>query len=1292
MQHRTRSTIVATLVVASLILQPILFTMQLMQSAPAWLQPFAGPIARAQQTGGSIYLPLVANGTGKPNPPAFAITTPTAGGAVSGMIFFAIQALDSAPITSVTFKAGDTVLGADNTATDGFKIFANASSLPAGVAQFSAIATGPGGSTTQSVAVSVVPNPPANATIGASGGVLASQTGSVISILPGSVPDGTAITVTELTQDEVTAKHGIQWDNIGVTFLGQQDIQSSAPFSLPLGSVSSAGFGNRVQPGQAVVNYRILPDADGDGADEIVVVNTASVAPNGAVVADPVNTISIANVTIQSQLFSEMQQSQRSEISGPPGTIVTISTTGLNPNSIQGNIARFQSLVDGKIFESPVVVIPDSVDPKVQSVTLVIPPLSIGSAKLMLRNEGTSETSNSINVTIKPLGTLPKAANQILHEFFIDSIQFFKTLPASQISEIYRQQVVSSLTNSQSLFTQLYAEPNAAVQNFLYESAAIVYPVHNSLHLYQQVGASAIDLTQRQIVTGIAVVAGVVGAGAAVLAIPAVGAALGISAATLGIIAAAGAVIRFGAQIAGAIAFGMWLQESDGNNRQCEPAQNGSSGPTGMGSALPSGGNGCGNTSGSAIALVQVSASSQVAQSTQVAVKIYVNGKATPFTGMTDPGGYFFIPLIPQNEPFTAIAFDRTTGETRSFRGVGPQIGKSVFMFFDFFNAEPPSIRWDGGGDGTSWADAQNWDTDKTPVAADRVAIDAPVNTKITISQGNVEIVSLHNAASLQISGSSLTINGNSVISGSLIITNSAALTVKEVAAALTVGGDLTMSNSALRAIGLNSKVEVRGNVALYRADLNATNGSKILLPTAQQYNAGSGGIGTGVIINATGAGSRIDLSKVTSLLGDTSWGGDLVVQAINGGQVDLQSTSVLTTGNMKVTADGAGSQVNLTGLQRLDSTPGFQGGNSLLAVKNGGTILVPNLARLSQVDLNLNAGSTLATSQMISYTTGQATFTGMVVDMNNITTLDNVNFILKSGGNVRLNGLTQMRRVGLDVNDGVTFVALNLKRYDASSGAIASGVTFKATGTGSRIDLSAVTTLLGDVGWGGGFAVKAINGGQIDLRNSTSLITGTMSVLADGVNSTVDLSSLIEFRATPGFQGDQAALEVRKDGTINLNANGLTLQKVVVLVSAGGALNCGALDLAVAAKLAGDGVIPCAITNQGEVAPGFSPATLSLTKSYAQTSAGALTIEIGGTSAGSFDTMAISGAATLAGTLNIALINDFQPNIGDSFTILGASSVAGTFATIDGSAIGNGKKFQVQYGASSVTLQVVPQ
>ena len=72
-------------------------------------------------------------------------------------------------------------------------------------------------------------------------------------------------------------------------------------------------------------------------------------------------------------------------------------------------------------------------------------------------------------------------------------------------------------------------------------------------------------------------------------------------------------------------------------------------------------------------------------------------------------------------------------------------------------------------------------------------------------------------------------------------------------------------------------------------------------------------------------------------------------------------------------------------------------------------------------------------------------------------------------------------------------------------------------------------------------------------------------------------------------------------------------------------------------------------VSGTGALTPGLSPGTLSLVGSYTQQGpGGAFNVEIGGTTPGSqFDNVNVSGAgsvATLAGVLNVSLVNSFVP------------------------------------------------
>lgn len=84
---------------------------------------------------------------------------------------------------------------------------------------------------------------------------------------------------------------------------------------------------------------------------------------------------------------------------------------------------------------------------------------------------------------------------------------------------------------------------------------------------------------------------------------------------------------------------------------------------------------------------------------------------------------------------------------------------------------------------------------------------------------------------------------------------------------------------------------------------------------------------------------------------------------------------------------------------------------------------------------------------------------------------------------------------------------------------------------------------------------------------------------------------------------------------------------------------------------------------NMGILAPGNSTGVISIDGMYTQGIDGILQIEIG--SLGEFDKLSMTDQANLDGILDIQLVNGYQPNIGDTFTILEASSLNGTFSEV---------------------------
>jgi len=87
--------------------------------------------------------------------------------------------------------------------------------------------------------------------------------------------------------------------------------------------------------------------------------------------------------------------------------------------------------------------------------------------------------------------------------------------------------------------------------------------------------------------------------------------------------------------------------------------------------------------------------------------------------------------------------------------------------------------------------------------------------------------------------------------------------------------------------------------------------------------------------------------------------------------------------------------------------------------------------------------------------------------------------------------------------------------------------------------------------------------------------------------------------------------------------------------------------------------------SNAGVVAPGGSPGTLSIVNgNYVQTAAGTLVVDLGGVHVGEFDRLEIRrGGATLAGGLQVSLLDDFLPPVGSVFEILWAeNNLSGAF------------------------------
>jgi hypothetical protein len=231
--------------------------------------------------------------------------------------------------------------------------------------------------------------------------------------------------------------------------------------------------------------------------------------------------------------------------------------------------------------------------------------------------------------------------------------------------------------------------------------------------------------------------------------------------------------------------------------------------------------------------------------------------------------------------------------------------------------------------------------------------------------------------------------------------------------------------------------------------------------------------------------------------------------------------------------------------------------------------------------------------------------------------------------------------------------------------GTIAAGQTLWIRGSNAFGHTSATTSGAGLVSRGV-IRLESINSGYTSSLGGivTSEATGLIEV-NQGTGGTRTFTGTLTNRGTL-----QVKTSFTVAGTQFLNAPGGTLQ------------GTGTVTLSTVT-----------LSNAGSIRPGSSPGILTVGGSVAQAATGSLDAEIGGKTAGSlYDQLRVAGPVSLGGALNITLIGGFEPAIGDSFEILTFASRTGSFESVNGLAIGPGKRFSLSYGTDRAVLTVVPE
>jgi hypothetical protein len=221
--------------------------------------------------------------------------------------------------------------------------------------------------------------------------------------------------------------------------------------------------------------------------------------------------------------------------------------------------------------------------------------------------------------------------------------------------------------------------------------------------------------------------------------------------------------------------------------------------------------------------------------------------------------------------------------------------------------------------------------------------------------------------------------------------------------------------------------------------------------------------------------------------------------------------------------------------------------------------------------------------------------------------------------------------------------------------------------------DQTLVTATLNDVA-----EVTISGGGRWEQTGEISIGGGR-----DLNNSLVDLGTASISLRGGGLLQATTAVNIMDRGTLVLD--GGSLRAPLVRHDRGGTFQFAAGRLSV------DSFVGNLENSGGTIAPGVSPGATAVQGDFIQQAAGRLEIEIGGTAPGTeFDRLTATGAATLAGALNVSLLGGFMPAAGDAFEVLRADGgIFGEFSTTSLPTLPNGLDWNVIYSNFAVLLQV---
>jgi len=474
----------------------------------------------------------------------------------------------------------------------------------------------------------------------------------------------------------------------------------------------------------------------------------------------------------------------------------------------------------------------------------------------------------------------------------------------------------------------------------------------------------------------------------------------------------------------------------------------------------------------------------------------------------------------------------------------------------------------------------------------------------------------------------------------------------------LTLSGGVTVESITFRPGASAFAIFTSGNVLTIQGAgivSNSGNTQTIINSTAQFFTQGltvfigNSAAGRATIFNNAGYSF---LSGVTEFLDTSSAASATITNSKSFTFFAYQGSAVTefqdgsTAGNATITNNGGSTEFSNTSTAGIATiiNNGVDGSTDFTGSSTGGNATITN-----------NSGG--LTDFTGSSTAGNATIInngGGITDFRGSSTAGNATIINNSGTGGGFNGL---------------FIGGTTLFSGSSDGGTARAIT---NGNGS-LDISGLATT--------GMGIGSIEG-------SGNYFLGSKTLTVGGNNLSTTVSGVIQDGGISGGIGGS----LTKVGTGTLTLTGANTYSGATTVNAGSLIVDGSIASAQTAVnagglLGGRGSLSGNLVNSGIVSPGDSPGTLTVIRNYTQSASGALRIEVA--SVTEHDLLAVSGHASLAGTLQFISLGGFTLHVGDRVTFLTANGISGIFDTVQNPFVtGTIVKGEVLYLPDAVVLE----